>query len=153
MFKSAFPTLLDHGYVQWPAIGLFGILAPIAFAKTLHNYFSSTEKTTKLLTKPLGYLFLYLAIFLHANISFYGANSTYYNLALITNVYPSTLFNDLVKAEKEEERHMVAKLIYSEYGAKFPYPCAGRDTARAILSPWDLWRTQILCCPNLAACP
>ena len=120
--KGMFPSFLNHSFVQWPAMALFSLLVPIMFAISLHEYFETENKTIKVLAQPLSYLFYYLAILVSSLMVFYGSHSTYYNLEVLNRVYPASLFNDLVDAKKQEERELVAKAIYSEYGAKFPYP-------------------------------
>lgn len=119
--KSTFPSILNYEFVQFPALVVFSILAPVGFAISLWSYFSVTSKTTWQWIKPSGYIILFCVGIASSQVSFYGSHTTYYNLAVLDRTYPSTLFNDLVAAETEDQRAIVAKYIYSEFGAAMPY--------------------------------
>jgi hypothetical protein len=119
VLKGSLPSLLDHGFVQLPAITVFGILVPIAFATSLHSYFIAPM--LKKLFSSLSYLLIFIVIITSALVLFYSSNSSYYILATHNYRHAPELFNGPIEAEDLNSRKNAAKIIYSEYGGKVPY--------------------------------
>ena len=119
--RSTFPEFLNHDFIQTPSLVIFSILAPVGFANNLWVYFALEAKSTWQWFRPASYLILFCLIFTGSQIGLYGAHSTLSNLDVIDRSVSSKLLSELGAAETEEQRAMVAKYIYSEFGAPLPY--------------------------------
>ena len=119
--KSTFPEFLNHEFVQIPSLVIFSTLAPVGFAMNLWAYFTLEAKSTWQWFKPASYLILFFLVFIGSQIGFFGSHSTLSNLDVIDRSLSSKLLGELGAAETEEQRAMVAKYIYSEFGASLPY--------------------------------
>lgn len=122
VFKGKLPAIFNSEFIQVPVIIIFGVLTPVAFAVSLQKYFFSKKLTAKLLFDSSTYLLSFLIVLLCVQFSYFGANSTFYNLSVFNDQkFNSSLFEGLAKAESTDVRENLAKIIYSEYGGKVPY--------------------------------
>jgi hypothetical protein len=131
--RTTFPEFLNHDFIQIPSLVIFSIIAPVGFAINLWGYFALETKSTWQLLKPTGYLILFGLVFVGSQVSFYSSQSTLSNLDVIDRSLSANLLGDLGTAETEKQRAIIAKFIYSEFGAALPY--AKQDGMVTIYKP------------------
>jgi len=119
--KQYLPIIFNNWYIQWAAIILLAILLPIGFASSLIKYLKSGDKSSKSLSIPIVFLFIYSVLLLYQMPIRYINESLFNVIDSVSIGHDTNLLERTYKGKSEEERYKSAKIIFYEFGKKVPY--------------------------------